>query len=63
MIVHADYRESRLDAAITRGYDPHDDAVDVPGPPLTPEWQAHLDAAIARAKALRAEVAAEAVAS
>lgn len=54
MIVIDTYTESRLDAAITRGYDPHDPAVDVPGPPLSLEWQDALDGAVAQAKALRA---------
>lgn len=52
-------RQSRLDAAIDRGFDPHDPDVDVPGPPLTPEWQAALDASVAEARAL---IAARAVA-
>lgn len=46
--------ESKLDAAISRGFDPHE-SQDVPGPPLSAEWQAMLDASVAQAKALRGE--------
>lgn len=45
--------ESKLDAAISRGFDPHDEHADVPGPPLDEKWQAALDASVAQVKALR----------
>ncbi len=42
----------RHDDAYERGYDPHPDD-NLPGPPLTPEWQAYLDASLAQVKTLR----------
>jgi hypothetical protein len=56
MIVHSPYsddvRESRLDAAISRGYDPHEHDDVVAPRPLDGEWLAAFDASVAEAKAL-----------
>jgi hypothetical protein len=62
MIVHSPYaepvvRESRLDAAISRGFDPHEPD-DLAPRPLDGAWLAAFDASVAQAKALRAEAAA-----
>jgi hypothetical protein len=56
MIVHSDYtvRESRLDAAISRGFDPHAPD-DLAARPLDGAWLAAFDASVAQAQALRAE--------
>ncbi|HEY0889334.1 MAG TPA: hypothetical protein VGE38_06975 [Nocardioides sp.] len=60
MIVIDTYTESRLDAAISRGFDPHDPDMHTEGPPLDDVWQGYVDAAAADAKARRADVAAQA---
>lgn len=61
MIVHSRYaddvRESRLDAAISRGFDPHEPN-DLPTVPLDGPWLAAFDASVAEAQALTAARAA-----
>lgn len=58
MIVHSDYadcvRESRLDAAISRGFDPHEPD-DLAPRPLDGAWLDAFEASVAEAKALRAQ--------
>jgi hypothetical protein len=55
MIVHSPYyddvRESRLDQAISRGYDPHEPD-DLAPRPLDGEWLAAFDASVVEAKGL-----------
>jgi hypothetical protein len=62
MIVHSDYtdcvRESRLDAAISRGYDPHEPDDVVAPRPLDGAWLDAFEASVAEAKALRAQAVA-----
>lgn len=61
MIVHSPYsddvRESRLDAAISRGFDPHEPD-DLAPRPLDGAWLAAFDASVAEATALTAARAA-----
>lgn len=59
MIVIDDYRQSKLDDAIDRGFDPHE-GPDVPRPPL-PEsdpWMVALRASTVEAQQLREQRAA-----
>lgn len=52
-------RPQSLDEACDRGFDRDSLVHDLATPePLTAEWQTHLDAAVAQAKALRAEAVA-----